>query len=297
MTDALSKYRLLPVDWVVAAYNVILAVIWLTQVGSVWFASLLAGAHLAGLLLLWLLARAGEMSSRSVRTIREIYPLLFLAVFWPELDILRPVLALESGDATIAALDVFVFRVALHQIWLPNMSAVWFSELMYLSYECYYLLVFLPPIFLLVQGRHAALRDTVFRLVLIYLLCFVTYAVFPVDGPHFLQEPYQGAHTAGFFYNLNQMLQASGDSLGCSFPSSHVAAAVSAACIGWLYFPRGVALLMSLEALGVAASTTYTQNHYAIDSLVGLLLALVVQLWVVPIIYRRFGAAGFKRAG
>lgn len=294
LSAVLNKHRLLPVDWVVAAYNLVLAIIWLTQVGSAWFAMLLAGAHLAGLLLLWLLARAGEMPSRSVRTIREIYPLLFLAVFWPELDILRPVLGLESGDAMIAALDVFVFRVELHEIWMPHMSAVWFSELMYLSYECYYLLVFLPPIVLLALGRHTALRDAVFRLAFIYLLCFVVYAVFPVDGPHFLQEPYQGAHTSGFFYNLNQMLQASGDSLGCSFPSSHVAAGVSAAYIGWLYFPRGVALLMSLEALGIAASTTYTQNHYAIDSLAGLLLAVVVQLWLVRVIYRRFGAAGLQ---
>jgi membrane-associated phospholipid phosphatase len=297
VSEVFGKHRLLPVDWVVAAYNLIFAIIWLTQVGRVWFASLLAAAHLAGLVLLWLLTRAPENLSGPVSTIREIYPLLFLAVFWPELDILRPVLALQSGDAPIAALDLFVFRVALHAIWLPNMSAVWFSELMYLSYECYYLLVFLPPIVLLFQKRHSALRDTTFRLVLVYSICFVTYAVFPVDGPHFLQEPYQGPHTSGFFYGINQMLQASGDSLGCSFPSSHVAAAVSAAYVGWMYFPRWVAVLMSLEALGVTLSTTYTQNHYAIDSLAGLVLALVVQLWLVPALYRRFGAVAHSAGG
>ncbi|UCG86090.1 MAG: phosphatase PAP2 family protein [Gemmatimonadota bacterium] len=289
MSDTFGMRRLLPVDWVVAAYNLILAVIWLTQLNRVWFALILAGAHLAGLVLLWLLARAPENLSEPVTTIREIYPLLFLAVFWPELDVVRPVLALQSNDAAIAALDLFVFRVALHAVWMPNMSALWFSELMYLSYECYYLLVFLPPIVLLFQKRRPALRDTTFRLALVYLICFVTYAVFPVDGPHFLQEPFQGPHTSGFFYGINQILQASGDSLGCSFPSSHVAAAVSAAYIGWKYFPRWVAILMSLEALGVTLSTTYTQNHYAIDSLAGLVLALVVQLWLVPVLYRRFG--------
>ncbi len=285
----MNKQRLMLVDWVVAAYNLIFGVIWLAQVNKVWFALLLAAAHFTGLLLPWLLARAPTTLAEPMRTLREIYPLLFLAVYWPELDMLRPVLALQSGDGPVAALDLFVFRLPLHAVWMPNMAALWFSELMYLSYELYYALVFLPPIVLLLQRRHAPLRDATFRLVLVYLLCFITYAVFPVDGPHFLQEPFHGPHTSGFFYGINQVLQASGDSLGCSFPSSHVAAAVSAAYIGWRYFPRWVAVLMSLEALGITLSTTYTQNHYAIDSLAGLLLALVVQLWLVPILYKRFG--------
>jgi len=286
----MTKQRLLPVDWVVATYNLIFGVIWLTQVNKVWFALLLAGAHFTGLLLPWLLARAPAALAEPMRTLREIYPLLFLAVFWPELDMLRPVLALQSGDGPVAALDLFVFRVPIHAVWMPNMAALWFSELMYLSYELYYALVFLPPIVLLLQRRHAPLRDAAFRLVLVYLLCFITYAVFPVDGPHFLQEPFHGPHTSGFFYGVNQVLQASGDSLGCSFPSSHVAGAVSAAYIGWRYFPRWIAILMSLESLGIALSTTYTQSHYAIDSLAGLVLALVVQLWLVPIVYKRFGS-------
>jgi membrane-associated phospholipid phosphatase len=285
----MNKQRLMLVDWVVAAYNLVFGIIWLSQVNKVWFALLLAAAHFTGLLLPWLLSRAPTTLAEPMRTLREIYPLLFLAVYWPELDMLRPVLALQSGDGPVAALDLFVFRVPLHAVWMPNMSAVWFSELMYLSYELYYALVFLPPVVLLLQRRHAALRDATVRLVLVYLVCFMTYAAFPVDGPHFLQEPFDGPHTSGFFYGINQVLQASGDSLGCSFPSSHVAAAVSAAYIGWRYFPRWVAVLMSLEALGITLSTTYTQNHYAIDSLAGLVLALLVQLWLVPILYKRFG--------
>jgi membrane-associated phospholipid phosphatase len=289
VSDIETKRRLLLVDWVVAGYNLVFGIIWLSQVTKVSFALVLAVAHLAGLALPWLLARVPAELSEPMRILREIYPLLFLAVFWPELDLLRPVLALQSADAPVAALDLFVFRVPIHDVWMPSMAAVWFSELMYFSYEAYYLLVFLPPLVLLVQRRHDALRDATFRLVLVYLLCFMTYAAFPVDGPHFLHEPFQGPHTSGFFYGINQSLQASGDSLGCSFPSSHVAAAVSAAYIGWLYFPRWVAILMTVEALGVTLATIYTQNHYAIDSLAGLVLALPVQLWVVPKLYRRFG--------
>jgi membrane-associated phospholipid phosphatase len=292
-----QKQGILLVDWVVAGYNLVFGIIWITQIGRVWFAILLAAAHLVGLTLPWLFMSAPQEMSRALRTLREIYPLLFLAVFWPELDILRPVLSLQSADAPIAALDLFVFRVPLHDIWLPNMAALWFSEIMYLAYEGYYLLVFLPPLVLLFQRRQSELRDTTLRLVLAYLICFVTYALLPVDGPHFVHEPFQGPHTSGFFYGINQTLQASGDSLGCSFPSSHVAAAVSSAYIGWLYFPRWIAILMGVEALGVALATVYTQNHYAIDSLAGLLLALVVQTLIVPALYRKFGTGAKQSLG
>ena len=290
MSDATTKRRLLLVDWVVAGYNLVFGLLWLSQAAKVSFALVLAVAHLVGLVLPWLLARAPAELSQPMKTLRVIYPLLFLAVFWPELDLLRPVLALQSSDAPVAALDLLIFRVPIHDIWMPNMAVVWFSELMYFSYEAYYLLVFAPPLVLLVQRRHEALTDTTFRLVLVYLICFVVYAAFPVDGPHFLHEPFQGPHTSGFFYGINQTLQAAGDSLGCSFPSSHVAAAVSAAYVGWLYFPRWAAVIMAIEALGVTLATVYTQNHYAIDSLAGLVLALLVQLWLVPKLYAKFGS-------
>ncbi len=282
------KQRMLLVDWVVAAYNLVFAIIWLSQLGEVWFAAILGAAHLAGLVLTWLLSRAPTVLSPPTRTLREMYPLLFLAVFWLELDVLRPVMALQSGDALVAGWDRLIFRFPLHEIWLPSMSAPWFSEIMHLAYEGYYPLIFAPPLALLFQRRREALRDVTFRLVLVYLICFLSYAVFPVDGPHFLHEPFRGPHMAGFFYGINRTLQALGDSLGCSFPSSHVAAAVSCAYIGWMYFPRWIAMVMVIESLGVALATVYTQSHYAIDSLAGLALALVVQLGVVPALYRKF---------
>ncbi|UCD25373.1 MAG: hypothetical protein JSW51_05510, partial [Gemmatimonadota bacterium] len=123
MSGTKTMQRLLLVDWIVAGYNLVFGLIWLSQVARVSFALVLALAHLVGLLLPWLLARAPADMSEPMKTLREIYPLLFLAVFWPELDILRPVLALESGDAPVAAIDLFIFRVPLHDIWMPNMAA------------------------------------------------------------------------------------------------------------------------------------------------------------------------------
>jgi membrane-associated phospholipid phosphatase len=285
--------RLLPVDWLVCGYNGLFGFVWLWNMSASRFAPAIAVAHFAGMALPWLIGRAPAQISAFRRTLREVYPLILVGAFWTELDLLRPVLALASYDTPIAALDLKVFGVHIHEIWMPSMSAVWFSELMYFSYEGYYLLVFLPPLVLAALGRHSELRDAAFRLTLVYMICFVVYAAFPVDGPHFLHEPFQGPHTEGFFYRLNALAQASGDSQGCSFPSSHVAAAVTSAYIGWKYFPRWLAVLMALEALGITLSTTYTQNHYAIDSLAGLVLAVPLQAAIVPVLYGWFARSGW----
>jgi hypothetical protein len=69
---------------------------------------------------------------------------------------------------------------------------------------------------------------------------------------------------------------------------------VTIAFLGWRWFPRGVAALLTLEALGVVVSTVYTQNHYGIDSLAGIVWALAIQLGVVPALVYFLGAA---RAG
>jgi membrane-associated phospholipid phosphatase len=57
---------------------------------------------------------------------------------------------------------------------------------------------------------------------------------------------------------------------------------VTIAFIGWRWFSRPVALLLTLEAAGVVMSTVYTQNHYAIDSLAGIVWALALQGLMVP---------------
>jgi membrane-associated phospholipid phosphatase len=93
---------------------------------------------------------------------------------------------------------------------------------------------------------------------------------------------YAGPLTDGFFYRLSTNAVHAGDSLGTAFPSSHVAGAVSMAILAARWLPRRLALVFGLEALGVVLSTVYTQNHFAIDSAVGVLLAVGVQLIAVP---------------
>ncbi len=272
----------LPMDRVLAAYNLALAAVWAISWGAVSHAPWIALAHVAAATLPWLFARVPEPRSRFSDIVHELYPYVWLGAFWSELDLLRPVLDLTGIDGPVAALDRAVFGVHLHEIWMPAMPQLWFSELMHFSYFFYYALIVLPPLVALLQRRTDALRDLTFRLMVTYLACYVIFVVAPVDGPHFLYEHFQGPHQEGFFYGLVDATQQAGDARGCSFPSSHVAAAVVIALSGWRWFPRWAAVVLTVEAIGVFLSTTYTQNHYAIDAVAGVVYALVLQVTAIP---------------
>jgi membrane-associated phospholipid phosphatase len=273
-----SHERPLAAEQLLTGYNVVMVLIWAVFIAKAPYAPWLLLAHAAAMALPWLFARVMPTAGRPLRFLRELNPLLFLAVFWLELDLVRPVLGLTGIDGPVAALDRLMAGGAhLHQVWLPAMHGRWFSETMYGLYWAYYVAVYVPPIVLALMARHEPVRDMVFRLVLVYLGCYLVFIAFPVDGPHFLEPPYQGPHTAGFFYGLVERAQGFGDSRGCSFPSSHVAAAAMGAMLGWRWLPRWMAVLLWIEAVGVLLSTCYTQHHYAIDSVTG--FAWAVGAW------------------
>jgi membrane-associated phospholipid phosphatase len=84
----------------------------------------------------------------------------------------------------------------------------------------------------------------------------------------------------GLVYRLNSWLRASGDSLGTSFPSSHVAGAVALAWSAWRFLSRRAAIVATITATLILFSTVYTRQHFAIDSLAGLVMALGLNLAV-----------------
>ena len=272
-----------PVDRVVAAYNGVMALVWATLVGSSGYATAIVMAHAAAAALPWLISRTGQTSG-VMRSFIDLSPLIMLAAFWPELDLLRLGLPAAGYDDVILMLDQQMFGTHLHAMWLPSMPHVWLSELMHAFYFGYYPLIVLPALALLVSQRREALHDLSLRLMVAYVACYLIYIPFPVYGPSLTFGQFAGPHTDGLMYRAVAAALQVGDSPGTAFPSSHVVGAVTLAVVGWRWFSRPVAWLMTIEALGVLLSTVYTQHHYGIDAVTGLVLGLGVQFIIVPLL-------------
>jgi membrane-associated phospholipid phosphatase len=289
--------RARPVDWLLAAYNATVAVLWAGLWDQAWYALPAAMAHAAAACLPALLARLPRDTPRPLGLLLEGYPLLWIPALWVELDPLIAGLHEATIDPAILTLDLAVFGIHLDRVWMPAMPQVWFSEIMHFAYYAYLPLIFLPPIVMAARGRTGAFRDMTLRLITTYVFCYLFYLTLPTVGPHEFGQPFEGALSDGFFYQLGAGAHSSGNVRGAAFPSSHVAGAVTIAWAGWKWLPKGVAVLLTLEAVGVMMSTVYTQNHYGVDSIAGLAWAVLIQMWVVPVLLRRPATSRRRPAG
>lgn len=276
--------RLRATDRLLAGYNLVLCAVWARFPAGEWYVPWITAAHgLAALLPLWLAHRPEVPAERRLlATLREIYPLIGILVFWSEIGLLHRALQVGPNDFAVARLDLAVFGQHWNLVWMPAMPQVAFSELMHFSYFAYYAVIFLPPLFMAVAGRTDALQDMALRLMVTYLGCFLIYLAFPVLGPGHMLPAYQGELTEGFFYWLTHAAKAAGDSAGTAFPSSHVAGAVTSAVLAWRWLRRPWAWVVTLQAVGVLLATVYTQQHWPIDSAAGLAWALLLQAVAVP---------------
>jgi membrane-associated phospholipid phosphatase len=223
-----------------------------------------------------------------------VYPVALIAIYWLEMGLVRDAFHTATHDALIAAADVGLFGVHLQAVWIPAMPWLWLSEIMNAAYWFYYPLVFAVPLVLFLARADDRAVELVFALTVAYLACYVSYSVFPVDGPSHTVAKLQGPFTRGFFYRLVSSGTEAGDSMGTAFPSSHVVGAVTAALFALHRLSRPWATVFVLGALGVMVSAVYRQSHFAIDVVAGAAAAPLLYYVVTPVLGRALAPAATR---
>jgi len=269
------------VDWILAAYNLILIGRWAPLVPQHEAARWLVVVHSIALGVPWLLARAPAPGQLWLRRFYDFYPLAWICAFWRELDVHGLFLNNLIDDRALVWLDRSVFGVHLNTAWLAALPGRAFSEMMHLFYFSYYPLLLTVPV-LLIVARGTMRREGVLRIAAAYLACFAIYALWPTTGPGFLHVSFPDSVSGGLVFQINHAIQNSGDSLGTAFPSSHVAGSVTLTWILWRLGHWRLGIAGIVITLGVLGATIYTQNDFAVDSLAGVLVSVGVQLLVVP---------------
>ena len=268
--------RLLPVDLCVLGYGLVLSALWLPFAGSSatarWY--LVFHGVLLAIPVFLLLRDPNSPSGRRLGLLREIYPLLLMAVFWPELGAHYRVAGAVSHDALAALVEQTLFGGQPSLAWSSIAPAKWIQTLMEAAYLAYFLVLIGVPVWILGSGRREAVRELVLYTCVVYLGCFLVYAAYPVLGPF----QFFGIASAGLPQSSLQQAEAairtSGDSLGTAFPSSHVAGCVAFAFLAFRWAPRWAGWASAVTAALNCLAVVYTHHHYAIDALAGLVLGL-----------------------
>lgn len=230
------------------------------------------GVLVAHVALLAVAATLAATRAPRLRIVRDLVPLSVGAFLYVELRWLIPGVGRPHADAVVVAWEHLLFPANPSATWAPALPSRLVSEALHLAYASYYLLVLLPPVLLYLRRRRLEYARTMLALVLVYAICFLTYLLFPVDGPRYLVGAASAPEGPVRAFVLH--LLAAGSSRGTAFPSSHVAASVVASLCA-LRFQCPVGVVVAVSTLGLALGTVYGGFHYAVDALVGGIVGLV----------------------
>lgn len=246
---------------------------------------------------------------RLLGMLRSFYPMILYTALYCETHLLDRFFCHTVQDGFVIDLDQWIFGSQLCRTLMQTFPSVWVSELFYLSYFSYYVMIFGVGLVLYFQHRRAFFHYLAI-VSLVFYFCYLTYIFLPVMGPHGTKigVVFRGvtasvgppvipeAIRAGPFFNLMKfvykLVEPEG---GAAFPSSHVAVAMVTVWFTWTHLKR-IRWLHLVAVIMLCLSTVYCGYHYAVDVLAGIATAAAL----VPIghlIYRRWEGRGVKDAG
>jgi membrane-associated phospholipid phosphatase len=235
--------------------------------------------------------------------LRHFYPVLLYTGFYRETGILSQMLHAGYLDAVFIRMDHWLFGFQPSLKFMLAFPSVWVSELFYLSYFSYYIMIGGVGLALFFRNR-THFYHYVSVVSFVFYACYLTYIFLPVIGPRIIYSgiasfdpppealPVEGwifpeAVKSGPFYQLMALIYRYFETEGAAFPSSHVAIALVTAYFSFRYLPR-IRWAHLVMAILLCTSTVYCRYHYAVDVFAGVLAAgLLLPLgnWL----YRRYG--------
>ena len=178
-------------------------------------------------------------------------------------------------DEFLSNLDQNIFKFQPSIEFSKHFNSLFFSELFYFGYFCYYLLP-LVVFGILYKFLPQKIEEFGFILITSFLLYYFIFIIIPAEGPQFyFTFPDNYIEAQGIFGNAIKLIQKNGEAPTAAFPSSHVG--ISWIVIFWLYqnFRKSVKYFLPFVIL-LMFSTVYIKAHYFVDVVAGFLTAPIV---------------------
>lgn len=288
--------RSTPLDRLIAGYVVAFAIAMATlgRDDSAWLGLVIAhAAILVGIcLLVWFWH---DQHNGVAGFLRHLYPILLYSLFYRELESADFWVFPDFFDATLVAFERSIFGVDPN-VWLIKVQTAWANEIMMLGYFSYYFLIPVVALPLFLRGRLEDLRGLLYGTTLAFVMSYIGFVLFPVEGPRYyfsehFREPLQG----WLFVPAVRYVIDNGAIHGGCMPSSHVAVAL----VALFWARRSLPLLGSILTPFVFVlilATVWGRFHYATDAVVGIIVGAVA-LWLTGFWVKRparFGVREFS---
>ncbi|HSQ30255.1 MAG TPA: phosphatase PAP2 family protein [Gemmatimonadaceae bacterium] len=233
-------------------------------------ASAVLVAHIGGCILaLFLAAREASNDNRvtPVQVLRDWAPLLAVPALYTELPTLIAGAGSRFHDQLIQQWEAALFGASPAHAVAGRLPWAGLSELLHLGYLSYYVIIYVPPLWLYLRGERREFTLTLTALAVAFTGCFAVFVYFPVAGPRYLWSAPPGIPD-GPVRRFALWVLANGSSKGAAFPSSHVTVAITQSVM-MLNHHRRAGLLIFAASLLLALGAVYGGFHYGLDVIAG----------------------------
>lgn len=204
--------------------------------------------------------------------VRNLYPAMLYSLFYRELETADRWIFPGFLDQHIVAFERAIFGVDPN-LWIMNAQSAWVNEIMMLGYFSYYLLIPLVAFVLFVRQRIDDLRGMLYGTTVAFVISYIGFVVFPVEGPRYYFAAHFPEPLAGWvFVPLVRYIIDQGAIHGGCMPSSHVAVALVILFWARRTMPRMGSILTPFVFF-LILGTAWGRFHYVTDAVVGIIVA------------------------
>ncbi len=256
---------------------------------SAWPLLLACHAVVIGLVHWLIQAQAARPANKVLEFVRHFYPVLLYTAFYRETGSLNQMFVAGYLDAFFIRLEEQVFHVQPSLAFMEALPFLPVSELFYVSYFSYYVMIAGVGLALFFRNR-AQFYHYVSVVSFVFYVCYLLYIFLPVMGPRiFFKEltdynlpdeflpseflpGFPAAVQLGPFYRIMALIYHVFEAPGAAFTSSHVAVAITTAFFSYRYL-RSIRRLHFVVVVLLCIATVYCRYHYVVDVVAGALTA------------------------
>jgi len=217
------------------------------------------------------------------RLLRNTYPLVLSPYFYSE-TVHYNKLLFNNIDPALKKIEAIIFGMQPSIKFSEYIPYRTFSELMYLGYFSFYVLILIFILYLFFH-RKEYFNKAVFQLSASLYIFYSIFIIIPSAGPQFyFSSPDNILPQAYVFDHIMHFIQGIAEQPTGAFPSSHVGISLIILMISKKTAPVFFNIAWPFVLL-LILSTVYIKAHYAIDIIGGLLIAPFI-LYLTNILYR-----------